>query len=491
MADAGDVSFGLETLKGVSAKLAMFAFGFAATAYFARELGPEAFGGFFLLLSVVQFANRVPHGIGGACQKRLAETDTSNEELLGLTLGMSITSGLVAATLAVVARDQLVAYTGIPNAPTLAVALFVSMSLFLPLQFLLAGKGSFGVTNWIDLAREVAKSGLQFGLVLLGFGVTGMTIGFVVATLLCLPVILYFLGVRPSVPTRETVAYVWEYARFNVPSNVVGKAYTRFDIFLLGWIGLTASVGYYEVALSLTTLATLISSVVMDGLISKTSNLTSRGRSIRDTITATTSYTSVLAIPMFVVAVFLGGPVVETVYGADYLATVPFLVGIAAYRIIQTQREPLDSAVKGMGRPDSVFRISTITVAVNFVLGVALVLTVGPIGVIVATVAAETLRCLLLHRALRQNDAGVPVLPDPLRKQFRSAAGMAVVMAGVTHVLPNTPTHQAVLVGTVGVATYLALLLAQDDLARGSIAEFGVAVRSFVAGSGPSGQTAR
>jgi O-antigen/teichoic acid export membrane protein len=74
----------------------MFVFGFLATAFFARELGPEAFDGFFLLLSVGQFADRIPHGFVGACQKRLAETDTPNEELLGLTLALSLGGGVVA-----------------------------------------------------------------------------------------------------------------------------------------------------------------------------------------------------------------------------------------------------------------------------------------------------------------------------------------------------------------------------------------------------------
>lgn len=147
MTNAGDISFGKETLQGVSAKLAMFIFGFLATAYFARKLGPEVFGRYYLLLSVVQFANRIPHGFGGACQKRLAETDTPNDEILGLALGLSLAGGGIATAAAVAGGDHLAAYTGIPNAQALAIPLFVAISLFLPLQFLLAGKGRFGITN--------------------------------------------------------------------------------------------------------------------------------------------------------------------------------------------------------------------------------------------------------------------------------------------------------------------------------------------------------
>ena len=491
MTDAGDVSFGRETLKGVTAKLATFGFGFLATAFFARELGPAAFGGFFLLLSVVQFANRIPHGVGGACQKRLAEADTSNEELLGLTLGVSATCALVAAALAAAGGAHLAAYTGVPNAAPLAVGLFAAISSFLPLQFLLAGTGRFGITNWIDLLREVTKTVLQFGLVALGFGVTGMAVGFVAATAVCLPVVLYFLGVRPAVPSRDTVRYVWAYARFNVPSNVVGKAYTRFDVFLLGGIGLTAAVGYYEVALSLTALATLVSGVVMDGLISRTSNLASRDRPVADAVEAVTAYTSVLAVPMLVLAVLLGTPIVTAVYGADYRAAVPFVLGIAAYRVVQTQREPLDSAVKGVGRPDAVFRVSSVTLAVNLALGVAFVLAVGAVGVVAATVVAETVRCLLLHRALRRNGIVVPILPGPLRAQCKSGVAMAVVVAGVATHFPNSPVHRIVVAGAVGLVAYLALLFVQDDLARRTVVDFGRAVRALLVDGLPSRRTTR
>lgn len=402
---------------------------------------------------------------------------------------MSALSGLAAALLAAVGQGQLAAYTGVPNAALLGVILFAGLSFFLPLQFLLAGKGKFGVTDWIDLIREVAKTGLQFGLVLLGFGVTGMTVGFAVATAFCLPIILYFLGVRPSLPTRDTMAYVWDYAKFNIPSNVVEKAYTRFDIFLLGWIGLTASVGYYEVALSLAGMTTLISGVVMDGLLSKVSNLDSRERSVSEAIKSTISYTSVLAIPTFIIVVFLGEAIVGTVYGSDYLATVPFLLGIAVYRVIQTQREPLDSAVKGTGHPDAVFRISSLTVAVNFALGIALALTVGAIGVIVATVVAETFRCLLLHRTLRLNDASVPLLPEPRRVQLRSAVAMAVVMASFMYAVPTSQTHQLASVGALGVVTYIGLIIVQDGLARRSIADVGTAVHTLVVDRATGGQT--
>lgn len=310
---------------------------------------------------------------------------------------------------------------------------------------------------------------MQFILVLLGFGVTGMAAGFVAATVVCLPIILNFLDIRPALPGTDTLAYVWEYAKYNIRSNIVGKAYTRFDVFLLGWVGLTVAIGYYEVALSITALATLISGVVMDGIISRVSNLTSRGRPIALTLTATISYTSVIAIPMFVLVVFLSDPLIRTLYGKDYLATIPFLVGICIYRIVQTQREPLDSAVNGMGKPDSVFHISSVTLAVNFALGVTLVVTVGPTGVIIATVIAELLRCTLLHWTLRRNGTTVPLLPLPSGRNSSALARWRWRLGVVSHALPNVPGYQLGLAGFFGCGVYTVAFLLQDDVARRAV----------------------
>lgn len=483
MGSPGDVDFGREALKGVSAKLLAYLFGFAATAFFARALGPTSLGGYFLLLSVVAFANRLPQGVGGACQKRFSEVDAPEEELLGVVLGTAAVVGAGAAVLAYLGREQLAAYTGLPSAALLAVPLFVTLSLYVPLMFLLCGAGRFGDKEWVEFGRDLAERPVQLVLVLAGLGAAGMAAGRVGATLLCLPLLLSLLAVRPAVPSRATVSSVWRFARPNVASNVVGKAYTRFDVFLLGFVGATAAVGFYEVALVLTGLGGLISGVVMDGLLSKVSALDSagRGRRVDASVTNTLSYTSVVAVPISVLAVVLGGPIVGAVYGPAYLAAVPFVVGLAFYRVVQVQRETVDSALKGLDRPDLVFRSTLFAVVLNFAVGVPLLLRYGPTGVVVGTLAAELLRWGLLHRALAGEGHPVPRIPRALRVQVGSGLLAGGVLWAARGLLPQ-PLAPAGLFGLVllGGAVYVAGVVAADPTARRALGTGLAGVRATV-----------
>lgn len=464
MSRASEIDFGREAFKGVTAKFLMYLFGFAATAYFARVLGPVSFGGYLLLLSIVAFINRVPQGIGGACQKRLSEVNAPTGELLGVVIGTTAIVGVVAGVAAILTGDRMVAYTGLDDAAFLAWFLVTAISLYVPLLLLLCGKGRFGDKEWVELGRDVLERPMQLVLVVIGLGATGMALGRVGATVVCLPLLIYLLAIKPAIPSRATLASVWEFARPNIASNIVGKAYTRFDIFLLGFAGATAAVGFYEVALVLTQLGAVISGVVMAGLLSKVSALDSQRRPVTDAVETTLSYTSSIAIPQFVLVLILGAPIVRTVYGAEYTAAIPFVLGLAFYRIVQAQRETLDSTVKGLDRPDLVFQSTTVAVTLNFLIGVPLLVYHGPTGVVLATVLAELLRWGLLHRAIAREGHRVSTIPVALRKQTGSALlmGGIVVIALRNTTGPLTPTRVGGLV-LLGAATYIVALVAVDD----------------------------
>jgi O-antigen/teichoic acid export membrane protein len=467
--EASDLSFRVEVLKGATAKFLMFVVGLVGSTYMARTVGPAVYGGFYLLLSLSQFAARFTHGLAGASQKRLAETDTPNGEILGLTLGAIGLNSAVVAVAATALAGPLREYTGVADAPLLAVALFVATSSFVPMQFLLAGTGRIGVTNWIDLGRTAIRLPLQLSLVALGFGAAGMAGGLVAATVVCVPVTLYCLGVRPERPTRETVASVWSHARWNVLTNLTGKAYTRFDVFLLGALVSAGVVGGYEVALELTVPATILSNVILDGLLARVSNLDSKGEAVGAVITRGLAYSSLLAIPVCGLALALARPAITTVYGSGYANAAGFVVGLGVYRVVQTQREPLNDAAKALDRPDATFRVSAAALALNVALGVLFVLYGSPVGAVAATITAELLRWALLHRVLAAEGASIPWVPSQVRSQL--AAG-ATLVAAVVALQTAVPTAAATWYGLAGLGaggllTYGVVLLAIDDDVRG------------------------
>lgn len=111
--------------------------------------------------------------------------------------------------------------------------------------------------------------------------------------------------------------------------------------------------------------------------------------------------------------------------------------------------------------------------AVNFVIGVPLVLLVGGVGVAVATIAAELVRYALLARFVdRATDGAVTWLPPLLKRQCVAAVVTAAVVVTATATLPATTL---VLAGVIAaaIAVYAAALLALAGRSSTRFAEYG------------------
>lgn len=435
MSDAGDVPFGLEVTKGTVAKFLLAGIGFAGTVAFARILGPTAFGGFYLLLAVVQVSKLPIDGVAAASKKRFSEADADRAAIAGTIVAVVGLMSLLAALGAWFAREVLVSLSGLVDAPLLFTVLFVALSLFVPFQGMLTATGRVGLTIWIDLLRSALTLPFQLVLVLRGFGAAGMAYGLSLATFATIPATQYALGIRPAWPRRETLWELWVFARHSTAAKFLGTAYSRFDVLLLGAILSPAAAGQYEVAMKLTLPAVLLSEVAGDGLMARVSNLETRGQAVAQELTNTLSFTSIVAFPVFFGGLVLAQPVVVTVYGPEYKAAAALLVGLALFRLLETQTAPLRQSLNGLDRPDINVRVSAVTLVLNILLGVVLTLEYGPIGVVAATVAAETLRYVWLVTVLRRQLPDSELFPRTLVEQASAAALMAVVVFGIHSVV--------------------------------------------------------
>lgn len=456
----GEMSLGLETLKGVSGKMVQSILGFAGTIIFARVLGPRNFGGFYLLLTLVQVSDRPLAGIGTAAKKRFSEIDAPRDEILGALL----LSCLGAAGLAVVAggllADELAAFTGLEDAGVVFVVLFGTLIFFHPFQQLLAAKGLVGLGMWNDTLRSILTLPFQIGFVALGFGAAGMGYGLAAATVFTIPVIHYFLRVRPAVPTSETLGSLWEYARYSIVTRLIGKTFKRLDLLLLGWLATTAAVGYYEAAFKLTIPAMFVAYTAGSGLMVKVSNLDSRGETVAQDISNTVSFVSILAVPMFFGALALSEELIVTAFGAEYRAGASLLVGLALYQVLATQSNPYRQGLNGLDLPRLGMKIDVAVLSLNVAVGIALVLEMGAIGVVIATVLAEFTRYVLCSLALKRRVPEIVQFPRLLFEQtFAGLAMFGVIVAARSYVQVDSWLVLGFLVG-LGAVTYGAILLA-------------------------------
>lgn len=454
MSDATSVSLGGETIKATAAKFTMAAIGFLGTIVFARVLGPTGFGGYYLLFSLVKIADRAVNGWGTAVKKRYSEADAPSGELIGSQGLFTLVWMALAIAVAIVTSSWLVSYTGLPEAPVLFVVLLLAVTLFEPLDLIVQARGRVGASMWTDTLRSLLTFPLQLGLIVLGFGAAGMAYGLAAATFLTVPVLWYFIWTRPVAPTRETVGTLWSYARYSIPNSFLGQAYDRFDIILLGYLLAPAAAGHYEVALKLTVPATFVTMAASSGLMARVSHQHSKGEELGTDISNTLSFTSIIAIPMFFGAVAMPEQLVVTLFGPDYAAAATLLIGLALYQIAKTQAGVLTSVIYGIDRPDINTRISAVTLGINVVLGVALTLTYGAIGVVIATAIAETLRYVCSAVVIKRRLSSVVLFPRTLAEQFAAGVVMFAVIVPVERAVAVDQWYHLLAIIALGAAVY-------------------------------------
>jgi len=475
--DAGQMNLGAEVSKGVAAKFVQAGLGFVGAIIFARVLGPTDFGGFYLIIAVAKIVDFPIDGWADGTKKRFSEADSPRSEIIRSqwllnTVVLAITGGA-----AFLLADVFQSYTDVENAWLFFVLLLGAKVFFYPHQRLLSARGLVGLSTWNDTLRSVFTFGFQLGLVLLGFGVAGMAWGWVIATVLTIPVSLYYLReyLRPvlSFPSRETWRSIAEFAQYSTLNSIFGKAYSRYDVLLLGALLTPAAVAHYEVAYKLSVPAMFVSTVAGSGLMVKVSNLDSRGEAVAQDITNTLSFTSLLAVPLFFGALAMPVAIIRTVFGPEYTAAAPLLVGLTFYQLVYTRNSVFRRALEGVDRPDTVLKIVFVTLSFNVVAGFVLTLEFGAIGVVVATVAAGLLRyamsAYLLAKTvgaqLVRNELGaVTLFPKLFRVQLVAGAVMFVAVFLLQRtVAVRSWLVLATLVGTGAVIYFLVLIVASKQ----------------------------
>jgi O-antigen/teichoic acid export membrane protein len=464
-----DANFGLQVGVGFVGRVVTMVVAFLGSIVLARELGPANYGSFYLLVTVVMLLDNPVTGWCVACQKRYAEADSSSEEILGAALGGVAVGTIGFTVLALLASGPLRAFADVTNAGVLAGVLFAGSVTFSAMTGILRATSRFGEASWMNALRDVLRVPGQIALVLAGFGVAGMVSGIALANVVVALFGFYVIGVRPTTPSRGTVHDVWSFARSSIPNNLLGRALDRMDTALLGLLATTAVVGYYEVAFKMTMPAMFVAGVASSGLMARVSNRDSRDLSIDEEIERTLGFGSIVAVPLFFGALTLGEPVVVTAYSSQFEGAGAFIAGLALFHLVRSQKALLTSSLNGLTRPDLNLRVSVVVFTVNLALGVGLFFSIGPIGIVVATVLSEAIAYALTAFYVRSMVESLHLVPGPLRHQVVSGGLMGIGVYAVRH-LVGLPTWWSVplLVGAGGTA-YVAVLWGISEPFRATV----------------------
>lgn len=466
MTESTDTNLGVQSVFGSFGVAVQQLAGLAVMVAFAHIGGAAGVGGFFFLLAVMNIADAPVQSWNNAAHRFRSERDTDPGEILGSQLTITGAVSLTLAAVAFAARAPLAEHSGVTDAWLFLSVLFATGMTYRVAMVQPVADGRVSLKEWLTAGRTLFKSGIQLAALSLGWYIGGMVLGYAAASLAAGVLTLALFGPRPSAPSLDTLRRLYGFAKFAIVSTFVKQTFSRVNTVLLAFLLVPAVVGQYEVAFRLTMPSVIVSSVVATALLSRVSNLSGKGVDPSEDVTLAVSFASLLAAPILAGSIILAAPLITTVFGPEFAPAAPFLIGLAAWRLIASQSACLSSTLAGLNRPRMVAIGSAAALGTNLALGLAFVTLFGGLGIVASTVIAETARYAIYARAVRDELPNVTLFPGPLRAQLAAGGLMMAIIGGMTAGLTPSPTLMTAAV-ILGAVVYGLMTLALSPMTRG------------------------
>lgn len=470
MSDRSD--FGEQVGFGFVGRLLTAALGLVGTVVVARMTTPDVYGLYFFIYGVADTLNNPFGGWVEGCRKRITESEAPEGEIMGayaLGLGLFTVAGVAVIALVGEVGAQYVPVDGLGQHWPVLALLFVGLNLTQQTGMILSVRPNFGYHSWIDFLKTVLKYVGQIGLVVLGYQAGGLVAGTALGLIVVAPLPFRLIGVRPQLPSRETVRRIWTFAKPKFPQSMLNTMIGRIDTILIGVLATSVFVGYYNVALRISAPAIFVTQLISNGAYGDISDLHSRGEAVAERLRHSASYSSVLAVPLFFGAMILGEEILVTAYEPKYAGAGVFLVLIALYRMLITQEQVFTSAINGLDMPYTSFRISLAKFVTNTVGSVGLFFIMGPIGVVMGSIIAQFVTYALSVYIVKMEVPALTVIPKPLLHQLVSGGVMAGVIWGLRQVVPMRSWLCVVALVGFGAAVYGVVLLTISEHHRATL----------------------
>ena len=443
--------------------------GFLATFAIARLLGSDVLGKYALVAALVIWFSFPVAAVGSATTKRMSEGDRPGAFLGAGVLAVAV---LVPVLVGVVllGRSFFRSYIGAPVVGLLA-AVIAATAVFKLVKNGLNGQKKVAVSGLSIAAHRVFRTVLQVTLILVGFRLGGIIAGHVAGLVLATVVALSFYDVTPSLPGREELRSLLEYARYSWLGTLQTQSFGWMDTIVLGFFVGPSLIGIYEVAWNLASVLILVGVSIRTTLFPEISDLGTEDRyaEVQEFVGDGLLFTGVFAIPGLVGAAVVG-PRVLAIYRPAFSRGAAILAILVLARFVAAYGTLFLTVVNGIDRPDVAFRINAAFIVANLTLNVLLVAAFGWYGAAVATGLSATLMLLSGYVAVRRL-IGAPSIPlVGIGKEVAAAGLMGAVLWLVRPLVPQDHYLTVLLVGC-GAAIYVATLLSISGRIRGKVSE--------------------
>lgn len=462
-------------------KIVTSAAGFLATLYFARVLGAEILGTYFLLLSAVAWITiLVDAGVSESVSKRMSEgREQGAYFLVGLFLVGGGIAGIVLLLLAL--SRPVTDYVSHPLATFLLIVLVGTDSAIRIVKAGLTGSHNVHVAGILELLQTLFRVLLQVSAVLLGLGLVGLVSGWALsATIVAVIGGLFLTSRLPDFPTvqlrdvRTKLQELYSFAKYSWLGSVKGKTNNYADILILGLFVPNDLIGIYAVCWNIASFLTIFGSSISQTLFPEFSQLEQRGneQEIAELLRKSVQYTGMFVIPGLFGGFLLAERLLR-LYGPEFIAGTKVLFLLIIAVLVYDYQKQLTNVLKGMDRPNLDFRVNGVFIGSNVLLNVVLIQSFGWVGAAVATALSSFLSMVYAYYiANRLVDVVLPY--KEIGYQILASVLMSVIVFtlqyGESHFsIVNNNIITVIALVTVGATTYIAVLLAVSGSTRRTV----------------------
>ncbi len=390
-------------------KLIGSALGFLATLYFARVLGAEVLGIYAAVTAVASwFALAGSLGISGGVKKRLSEGGDQGEYLVAGIVMTAFLTVLVFILLSLGGPFFDSYISNFDNHVEVTVVVFIGAFVVVKLvhglvNSTLQGQNLVHIYGILSSVKVGVNSLIQIGLVVAGFGLFGMLLGYVTGMIIISSIGLLFVSMSFKTPRRHHFRRVYDFARYSWLGGLEKRTFNDIDILVLTALVPSALVGVYSVAWSISKFLVLFSRSISKSTFPEISRISAQEdeESAAHLIEDGLAFGGLIIFPGLVGGVILSERLLQ-IYGPEFVQGTAVLGLLILAVLFHSFQKMLMNSLNALDRPDLAFRINVIFILVNLVLNILLVISIGWVGAAIATVISAAMGLMLAFRCLHR-----------------------------------------------------------------------------------------
>lgn len=475
------------TASNVAGRLTTLTAAFVATPFLLARLGPSDYGLWILVGSIVGYGWLLDLGIASAVTKFVAEETARGEmaavrhtvaSALWLYAGLGLVTCVAGAVVAVfigdvfrLAADQ----RSTAGWLTMLMALTIALGLaFSPTTAVLRGLQRFDLSNLVTVTGALATLAANVLVLVAGGHLIAMVAVGVPVTVAC-----QLWGVWLVRRAAPGLSLGWRQADRGAARRILGFSAPVFalqvasrlqfetDALVIGAFLPLGSLTPYALALRLGGLATIAAGQFTGVILPVASQLSAADdrHRLRSLYLSSMRLTLAMLMPLGLVVIVLAGPILTVWVGRGYAMNAGLVAVLATATILDAVLWPAGYVLQGIGRHRPLAWIALASGAANLMLSIALVQTIGLLGVALGTLIPTSLEAALLVLPLAARELDIRAT-ELVREVILPALAPSVPMVLVLMVLERSVdlTWLPAIVATavLAVAVYGVLYLSLD-----------------------------